>query len=107
MGGVSGRSPGRGAGGPAEDPGFHSSLYPALAYRTVVRGLTADHTKSLMASHSPLLTTKLYFPAVRRELVPRPRLLARLAEGVTHPLTLIAAPAGFGKTTLVSEWHAS
>jgi LuxR family maltose regulon positive regulatory protein len=60
-----------------------------------------------MSATSPLLTTKLYFPAVRRELVPRPRLLARLAEGIAHPLTLIAAPAGFGKTTLVSEWHAS
>ncbi|MCL4296661.1 MAG: tetratricopeptide repeat protein [Anaerolineae bacterium] len=54
-----------------------------------------------------LLTTKLYLPAARQNLVQRPRLLARLAEGFTRPLTLISAPAGFGKTTLISEWHAS
>lgn len=54
---------------------------------------------------SSLLTTKLYFPVVRRDLVQRPRLLARLSEGLTRPLTLISAPAGSGKTTLISEWH--
>jgi LuxR family maltose regulon positive regulatory protein len=60
-----------------------------------------------VSATSPLLTTKLYLPVVRRNLVPRPHLLARLTEGVTRPLTLIAAPAGFGKTTLVGEWHVS
>lgn len=54
-----------------------------------------------------LLTTKLYLPAARPDLVHRPRLLVRLADGLTRPLTLISAPAGFGKTTLISEWHAS
>jgi len=39
--------------------------------------------------------------------VPRPHLVARLSQGLTLPLTLISAPAGFGKTTLVSEWRAS
>ncbi len=56
---------------------------------------------------SALLTTKLYLPALRRELVSRPRLLARLNEGLTRPLTLISAPAGSGKTTLISEWRAA
>ncbi|MFN8454134.1 MAG: hypothetical protein U0401_05575 [Anaerolineae bacterium] len=54
-----------------------------------------------------LLTTKLYLPLVRRDLVQRPRLLAQLTAGLTRPLTLISAPAGFGKTTLISEWQAS
>ena len=40
-------------------------------------------------------------------LVSRPRLVARLSQGLTQPLTLISAPAGFGKTTLVGEWIAS
>lgn len=40
------------------------------------------------------------------DLVPRPGLATRLAEGLDHALTLISAPAGFGKTTLVSAWHA-
>ena len=55
----------------------------------------------------PLLTTKLYVPPCRSRLVSRPRLLALLNEGLTRPLTLISAPAGFGKTTLLSEWRAS
>jgi LuxR family maltose regulon positive regulatory protein len=54
----------------------------------------------------PLLQTKLYVPAPRSGLVPRPRLIERLDEGLRlgRKLTLIAAPAGFGKTTLVTEW---
>ncbi len=55
---------------------------------------------------TPLLTTKLYIPPVRPELVSRPRLIERLNAGLLHKrkLTLISAPAGFGKTTLLSEW---
>ena len=53
---------------------------------------------------TPLLTTKLYIPPVRPELVPRPRLIEKLNEGLHRKLTLISAPAGFGKTTLVTEW---
>jgi LuxR family maltose regulon positive regulatory protein len=51
-----------------------------------------------------LLTTKLYIPPTRPELVPRPRLIDKLNEGLHRKLTLISAPAGFGKTTLVTEW---
>jgi LuxR family maltose regulon positive regulatory protein len=52
----------------------------------------------------PLLQTKLYIPRARPELVARPRLIERLNEGMHCKLTLISATAGFGKTTLVSEW---
>jgi LuxR family maltose regulon positive regulatory protein len=59
----------------------------------------------------PLLSTKLCIPPVRPELVPRPRLVERLNAGLlgqsgsfARKLTLISAPAGFGKTTLLSEW---
>jgi LuxR family maltose regulon positive regulatory protein len=74
---------------------------------------------------TPLLATKLYIPPVRPELVTRPRLVERLNAGLFGPnaslsegrglqkglrfarkLTLISAPAGFGKTTLLSEWVA-
>jgi LuxR family maltose regulon positive regulatory protein len=51
----------------------------------------------------PLLTTKLYVPPVRLEWVPRPRLVDRLIAGMDCKLTLLAAPAGYGKTTLLSE----
>ena len=50
-----------------------------------------------------LLKTKLYIPPTRRELVPRSRLVERLEAGLDRKLTLISAPAGFGKTTLLSE----
>src|SRR5258708_6809422 len=52
----------------------------------------------------PILATKLYIPPLRPNVVRRPRLLERLNEGLHRNLTLISAPAGFGKTTLVSEW---
>jgi LuxR family maltose regulon positive regulatory protein len=57
----------------------------------------------------PLLKTKLYIPPARPGLVSRPRLIERLDEGLRQgcKLTLVSAPAGFGKTTLLSEWIAS
>ncbi|MCA9922707.1 MAG: hypothetical protein KC421_10055, partial [Anaerolineales bacterium] len=53
-----------------------------------------------------LLRTKLFVPQTRPFLIPRPHLLKRLNEGwqQNHKLTLISAPAGFGKTTLASTW---
>lgn len=56
-----------------------------------------------------LLQTKLYIPLRRsaQSTVPRPRLLHKLDEGLECRLVLVSAPAGFGKTTLVSEWLAS
>ncbi len=52
----------------------------------------------------PILTTKLYSPPLRPDAVLRPRLIERLNEGLHRKLTLISAPAGCGKTMLVSEW---
>jgi LuxR family maltose regulon positive regulatory protein len=51
-----------------------------------------------------LLSTKLHVPPARSELVSRPRLLERLNAGLDRRLTLISAPAGYGKTRLLSEW---
>lgn len=55
---------------------------------------------------SPLVLTKLIPPAPRTGDLPRPALMRRLTEGSTRRLTLISAPAGFGKTTLLSAWIA-
>ena len=55
---------------------------------------------------APLLETKLYVPRARSTLVARPRLTAALRDREARKLTLIAAPAGFGKTTLVAGWLA-
>ena len=57
---------------------------------------------------TPILATKLYIPPPRSKIVLRPRLIERLNEGLSSgcKLTIISASAGFGKTTLVSEWIA-
>jgi LuxR family transcriptional regulator, maltose regulon positive regulatory protein len=55
---------------------------------------------------SLLLETKLYVPRWRPGSVPRGRLLQRLHEGAKRKLTLLSAPPGFGKTTLLAEWLA-
>ncbi len=52
----------------------------------------------------PILRTKLGPPLIPPNLVPRPRLIERLNEGLQQQLTLVSAPAGFGKTTLVMAW---
>ncbi len=56
---------------------------------------------------APLLATKLFVPSLRPGLVTRPSLIERLHDSLHGRLTLVSAPAGFGKTTLVSEWVSS
>ena len=52
----------------------------------------------------PVLATKLYIPPLKPKIVHRPRLIGLLNETLQNKLTLISASAGFGKTTIVSEW---
>ena len=56
----------------------------------------------------PILAAKLFIPPLRHNFVQRPRLIERLDQGLAAgcKLTLVSASAGFGKTTLVSEWAA-
>ena len=63
-------------------------------------------TPSTIAADAHLLLTKLHVPSPRLSLVSRPRLTERLKAGMRSKLTLIVAPAGWGKTTLLSAWHA-
>jgi LuxR family maltose regulon positive regulatory protein len=53
---------------------------------------------------TPLLQTKLYIPHSQPNLISRPRLIKHLEDGLSRKLTLVSSPAGFGKTTLLSEW---
>ena len=59
-----------------------------------------------VTKQSMILVTKLHSPPVTANLVPRPQLYARLDSGLQYPLTLVSAPAGFGKSTLLSAWLA-
>src|SRR5215212_2106194 len=54
-----------------------------------------------------VLTAKRRAPRPSPHFVPRPGLFARLTEGTRGPLTLVCAPAGYGKTSLLVGWHAS
>jgi len=66
----------------------------------------AKETMSQETEISPLIQTKLHRPRVAGELIERPRLLAYLNECSNRPFTLISAPAGYGKTTLLTQWLA-
>ena len=61
-------------------------------------------TRAKEALTEPLLATKFHIPSARPNNVSRPRLVEKLNQGLHRPFTLISAPAGFGKTTLVAEW---
>ncbi len=58
----------------------------------------------MIVIQSQLLATKFYVPTSPRALIWRPRLSALLDESLKYPLTLVSAPAGFGKTMLLSAW---
>lgn len=66
---------------------------------------TSSSDPSVVRVPSSLLRTKLAPPPTRRVLVARPRLMTRLDAGLRGALTLVTAPAGFGKTTLLSNWQ--
>jgi len=64
----------------------------------------ADRKTTLNDQDYPLLATKLYIPEPRLGLVQRTHLIERLNTGIQRKVSLISAPAGFGKTTFLSEW---
>src|SRR5690348_2597763 len=61
-------------------------------------------TKAVASFSTQLLATKFYVPVAPGTLISRPRLNALLDKSLTHSFTLVSAPAGFGKTTLLSCW---
>jgi len=76
--------------------------------RTQAEPATAmtDHQERPVQSQfvDQLLSTKFFMPVSSHVLVPRPRLFGLLDEGLRRSLTVVSAPAGFGKTTLLSSW---
>ena len=92
----------------AQDPSLGPASAPAspAPAQVVAPPKAAGHLGDSLVS-APLLETKLYVPRSRRGLVPRPRLSKRLDRGIASKLMLVSAPAGFGKTTLLTEWLAA
>ncbi len=82
---------------------------PSPAMRSASHTGTAPHAlhNAHNDAHDLLLATKLHLPRPRAQLVPRSHLVERLQQGVAGALTLVSAPAGFGKTTLLAQWQAS
>jgi len=75
--------------------------------RTAVEaGASSVRVAEASLSHDPLLATKLHPPRLRSQFVSRFRLTQHLQQGMAGALTLVSAPAGFGKTTLLAQWLA-
>ena len=92
----------------AQDPSLGPASAPAspAPAQVVAPPKAAGHPGDSLVP-APLLETKFYVPRSRRGLVPRPRLSERLDRGIASKLMLVSAPAGFGKTTLLTEWLAA
>lgn len=63
-----------------------------------------ETAKTALMSAGPILQTKLHPPVLPADLVPRTNLIERLEAGRARPLTLVSAPAGYGKSILISSW---
>src|SRR5215472_14351781 len=86
-----------------QEPPFLARATDAVGEREAAR---QPLLPQLPDPHASLLATKLHVPRPRPRLVLRSHLLAQLQQGMEHTLTLVSAPAGFGKTTLLAQWLA-
>jgi LuxR family maltose regulon positive regulatory protein len=94
------------------EPDYRPDAAPLRPAATRVPHLDAvARTERAATSRRPetawLLPTKLVAPSPRPQHTTRPRVLARLEADLQRPLTVVAAPAGFGKTTLLADWRAT
>jgi LuxR family maltose regulon positive regulatory protein len=87
-------------------PGDGSPRSIRFPSRSTIRGMSAVDQQLEAGSATVIVTTKLVRPPVRAGHLARERLLAALRSGSARRLTLLAAPPGFGKTTLLSAWAA-
>jgi LuxR family maltose regulon positive regulatory protein len=94
-----------GAGAPTDDQQDEDARRaPASAHDNAGR---LPHSERAPTAGDPLVRTKLYPPALPSDVMPRARLARQLEEGFGSRLTLVSAPAGYGKTTLISAWTAA
>ena len=83
---------------------YLSSAITATVVSAYVEGMALESATQDSGAAAGILRTKLHRPSPPSDLVPRVRLLERLDAGRVRPLTLVSAPAGYGKSMLVSNW---
>src|SRR5690348_16633719 len=85
------------------EAGHHGQMNRPLHKEQETCMLQAEETRldASQVMENPLLATKFFMPVAPGTLISRPRLTALLQQSLKHPLTLLSAPAGFGKTTLL------
>jgi LuxR family maltose regulon positive regulatory protein len=86
-----------------------TQISPLVSLAAITNSEVDSTQHPILAKHDPLyplLATKLFVPRSHTHLVHRARLVERLQQGMARPLTLVSAPAGFGKTTLLAQWLA-
>ncbi len=88
------------AGG--QDPGGESA--DVTSAQPVATRLSSPRIAINAGNYVSLMQTKLYPPRSRSDLISRTHLIERLNDGLSGNITLVCAPAGFGKTTLLTEW---
>ncbi len=88
-------------------PGSESPIPPSGRGTPRTASTKGTSRTTIQSPPIPLIMTKVQAPRLRSALVHRSRLIHRLQEGMKGPLTLISAPAGFGKTTLLTSWLTS
>ena len=83
---------------------YLSSAITATVVSAYLDGVAAEGATTDPGAAAGILRTKLHRPPAPQDLVPRTRLLENLESGRVRPLTLVSAPAGYGKSMLISNW---
>ena len=94
----------------AEELGQQPEARTTALYWQIINATSSpapDSMHTLPPAIVPLVQTKLIAPELRAEYITRPRLMALMNEGRDRRLTLLSAPAGFGKTTMLAQWYAA
>ena len=81
-------------------------LHRLVVLRVPRQGAGRRRVSLMESAHPPLLKARISIPPLRSQVVSRPRLVERMNEALQRPCTLVHAPAGFGKTTMLTQWVA-
>ena len=87
-----------------QDEKFLSSAITGTVLSAYLEQISEDSAENESATDVAILKSKLYPPTITADIIPRPKLMERLEAGRTRPLTLVSAPAGYGKSTLINNW---